>query len=210
MKNHLLYTVGTLMIAATIYPGCNPCEDVSCINGGVCIEGTCECEDGYYGDQCEEYDACYRNPCQNGGSCNSVTTFCDCPGPYTGADCSQLYEDVLEGYWVRVVLSSIDTTVVNDHLMVIRRSGSRFSIENLTNRNGGFTGGISDGEFIVDEGSVYDEDCENDARVTGGEGKIKYSDNGYRFELKVAYYNRDCLGNFCGCLDISTMQFLKI
>lgn len=30
----------------------NPCEDVECKNGGVCLDGNCECSEGYSGDDC--------------------------------------------------------------------------------------------------------------------------------------------------------------
>ncbi len=29
------------------------CKDVTCENGGTCVEGTCDCPDGYAGDTCE-------------------------------------------------------------------------------------------------------------------------------------------------------------
>lgn len=31
----------------------DPCEAVSCLNGGSCIDGTCECIDGYTGSECK-------------------------------------------------------------------------------------------------------------------------------------------------------------
>ena len=33
-----------------------PCKDVECLNGGVCIESTCKCPDGFSGDRCEIED----------------------------------------------------------------------------------------------------------------------------------------------------------
>ena len=30
----------------------DPCETVTCENGGTCIDGTCDCPDGYEGDDC--------------------------------------------------------------------------------------------------------------------------------------------------------------
>ncbi len=30
------------------------CEDVTCFNGGICDDGTCQCEDGYTGSTCED------------------------------------------------------------------------------------------------------------------------------------------------------------
>ncbi len=31
----------------------NPCDNVTCINGGTCVTGTCACPNGYEGVQCE-------------------------------------------------------------------------------------------------------------------------------------------------------------
>lgn len=35
--------------------GCkkDPCKDVSCLNGGVCVDGSCQCELGFEGPNCE-------------------------------------------------------------------------------------------------------------------------------------------------------------
>lgn len=35
----------------------DPCEEVSCQNGGVCMEGTCDCPEGFTGDQCESFES---------------------------------------------------------------------------------------------------------------------------------------------------------
>ncbi|GAB4403236.1 MAG: hypothetical protein OHK0039_02120 [Bacteroidia bacterium] len=31
----------------------DPCKGVACQNGGVCLDGTCDCADGYEGTNCE-------------------------------------------------------------------------------------------------------------------------------------------------------------
>lgn len=33
----------------------NPCKKVECQNGGTCDDGTCQCPDGYEGDECEDF-----------------------------------------------------------------------------------------------------------------------------------------------------------
>lgn len=34
----------------------DPCENVTCLNGGSCDDGSCNCPDGYNGSQCENED----------------------------------------------------------------------------------------------------------------------------------------------------------
>jgi len=52
---------------------------------------TCDCEYGYYGERCEEFDACVNNPCANGGNCSDVIAGlsqeefqCNCLDGYSG------------------------------------------------------------------------------------------------------------------------------
>ncbi|MEZ5046178.1 MAG: hypothetical protein R2831_04230 [Chitinophagaceae bacterium] len=46
-------TIGTF--AAITFVSCNPdpCKDVVCANGGVCVDGGCNCETGYEGTLCD-------------------------------------------------------------------------------------------------------------------------------------------------------------
>ena len=49
-----------------------PCASVTCENGGTCVEGTCECYEGFTGDRCQNQSksllvfslALNFNPCQ--------------------------------------------------------------------------------------------------------------------------------------------------
>lgn len=64
------------------------CENVICLNGGTCDNGTCICINGFSGQLCETApDPCAGITCLNGGTCaNGV---CNCPTGYTGGNCSQ-------------------------------------------------------------------------------------------------------------------------
>lgn len=66
-------------------PPIDLCENITCLNGGVCVDGSCDCPGGYSGPNCEIQDLCYGIICLNGGSC--INGICDCPEGYTGPDC---------------------------------------------------------------------------------------------------------------------------
>lgn len=78
----------------------DPCKTTTCLNGGVCDNGQCDCPPGYSGAECEYYDTCYGVKCQNGGNC--INGQCKCPEGYTGPDCS------LQATPVKIYISRID------------------------------------------------------------------------------------------------------
>ncbi|XP_035685536.1 cartilage intermediate layer protein 2-like [Branchiostoma floridae] len=70
------------------------CASDPCNNGGTCTDRvngyTCDCAEGYEGDNCEtDTDECASGPCNNGGTCtdgvNGYT--CDCAAGYEGDSC---------------------------------------------------------------------------------------------------------------------------
>ena len=53
-NQNLLFFI--LLVAGTFFmPACNKdaCKDVNCGANGICIDGTCECDPGYEGTNCE-------------------------------------------------------------------------------------------------------------------------------------------------------------
>lgn len=68
-------------------PGPNLCEDVEC-GPGDCVEGTCECPDGFSGENCE-IEECFGVGCIN-GVCDPQTETCICNSNYYGEGCDIL------------------------------------------------------------------------------------------------------------------------
>lgn len=54
MKNTAFKFFGVAAIAvAALFSSCaDPCKDVTCLNGGECVEGDCACATGYEGTDC--------------------------------------------------------------------------------------------------------------------------------------------------------------
>ena len=52
--NNLRVSLFTLFaVSFFLFSGCSdPCDEVTCLNDGFCIEGNCNCASGYEGDDC--------------------------------------------------------------------------------------------------------------------------------------------------------------
>lgn len=89
----LKYFILILAAASFFLHSCSdddPCDGIDCLNGGACVEGTCECPDGFSGVRCETEDRCITQniDCLNGGTCEDGT--CDCPEGFTGTRCENI------------------------------------------------------------------------------------------------------------------------
>ena len=73
MKNIKVSILGAFAFAMVLFAGCDdPCKDVTCLNGGTCLEGTCECPTGYEGTDCgTEINAKFT------GTLNMLSSACD-------------------------------------------------------------------------------------------------------------------------------------
>jgi hypothetical protein len=63
------------------------CDDLTCFNGGICLDGICDCPPGYVGFNCQDYDPCEGVVCLNGATCESGS--CICPPGYSGINCEE-------------------------------------------------------------------------------------------------------------------------
>ncbi|XP_063350035.1 delta and Notch-like epidermal growth factor-related receptor [Pelmatolapia mariae] len=94
----------TVKASSCVEPG-SSFSDPQCSGKGKCItqpsESTffCECEDGYTGIFCEEYDACHHRPCRNNGTCTDIRQggegrnfTCTCQPGYEGERCQLLVD----------------------------------------------------------------------------------------------------------------------
>uniref|UniRef100_H2T135 Delta/notch-like EGF repeat containing n=1 Tax=Takifugu rubripes TaxID=31033 RepID=H2T135_TAKRU len=68
----------TVKASTCVEPGLPDLGDLHCSGKGKCVtEPTkssffCECEDGYTGSFCEEFDACHSRPCSHNGTCTDI------------------------------------------------------------------------------------------------------------------------------------------
>lgn len=69
---------------------CDPCRDVSCVNG-TCDQGTCVCETGWTGSNCET-NLCSGINCNHGTCTEGI---CTCESNYTGTYCEEAIEPCL-------------------------------------------------------------------------------------------------------------------
>lgn len=47
-----------LLCLLIVFSACkkDPCDDITCENGGICVEGDCDCPEGFAGNFCESFD----------------------------------------------------------------------------------------------------------------------------------------------------------
>ncbi len=71
----LLLTVGSsILFIASCTP--DPCEDITCLNGGTCDTGECDCPAGFSGINSEIQDLCFGITCEYDGTC--IEGDCEC------------------------------------------------------------------------------------------------------------------------------------
>lgn len=107
----LLYASFCFMILLIVSCS-NPCDDIEC-GPGTCIEGICDCPDGFSGVNCEIQDLCFNVDCGN-GTCDGASGNCVCDDGYEGANCEIRIKDKYLGTWMSTDWSCLSDPFVDD------------------------------------------------------------------------------------------------
>lgn len=96
---HFFYSI--LFLAVLQYACQEPCDEVVCQNGGVCVEGECDCPEGFLGENCEiKIDPCEIKGCVNADTCvvnNQGEAFCFCSEGFEGDKCDSTWSQKYVG-----------------------------------------------------------------------------------------------------------------
>lgn len=146
MKKLSILTAGILMVFSlaivTFYTSCtDPCKDVTCLNAGTCVDGTCNCASGYDGDDCgTEIRAKFKGSWSAGDGCSITGSNAYVVNVSSG---TSILEVKITNVW-NAFANSVNATV----------NGNTISIPNQEPDNDGYTvsgqGTISaDGQSIT-------------------------------------------------------------
>lgn len=95
------FFVSILFISLLQFACTEPCDDVICQNGGTCIEGACDCPDGFIGPNCEvKVDPCEIKQCVNADTCvvnAQGEAVCFCATGFEGERCDSTWSNKYTG-----------------------------------------------------------------------------------------------------------------
>jgi len=98
----LLVILGSLGLTSCVDA---PCAQRDCQNGGVCIDGRCDCPDGFTGVNCElSLDPCQAKACHPTQAVDCVShddeARCVCADGYEGEECRAPWSEKYEGAYL--------------------------------------------------------------------------------------------------------------
>lgn len=163
MKTRIFQILGVAAIASLGLASCDTdsdaCKDVTCENGGTCIDGTCECPEGFGGTDCS-MDYCAAVVCDaTGGTLTPSSTGCDCvcEEGYEGEDCATEERAKFVGSYLAsgtaVCPVSGNGTITNEAMSI---ANSSTSVTKVTISMFGllFTGTVDGSDLTLDQTTI--------------------------------------------------------
>lgn len=93
--NFRLFGIMAALCVAVLFTSCEEECTFECKNGSKCVDGTCDCAEGWTGVDCSTAITMdCDNDCMNDGVCNNGT--CDCADGWTGVDCNTPTASIIE------------------------------------------------------------------------------------------------------------------
>ncbi len=170
MKMRTIHIV-LVLILCLLHSACedDPCRLVSCVNNGICVDGICDCPDGYSGPQCGIKDLCFDVNCING---NCEAGLCNCLDGYGGVDCSRTLAEIFASQYI-----ANSDCLTGDYQVVIEESTSNNSI--IIRNAGNFGANL---EFIGIALSEFEWKMDSNVLDLGNGVQLSYEGNGFRNE----------------------------
>lgn len=184
---HSLYWLMWILTAWFAASGCEDdrCATRSCENGGVCIDGFCDCPPGFTGANCElSLDPCDRKDCDPNQSSNCVSNGedarCICKDGFEGERCTRAWTSkFLRRYEVDEICDGNDQNYFSEIV-----EGPRFkqlTIQNFHNEVSAIESARIVADMVSPKVAKY-----NDQFMTFGEvnGSVNYLSDG---QLALSY-----------------------
>ncbi|MEM6262971.1 MAG: hypothetical protein AAGI38_10720 [Bacteroidota bacterium] len=96
-----------LLLSMCLFPACDQdgCDDLNCQNGGVCVDGSCDCPEGVLGKECEiVLDPCDVKACVAGQTDTCAVgasgARCVCSFGFEGEQCEDSWADKFTGDFI--------------------------------------------------------------------------------------------------------------
>ena len=163
MKNKSFFQILLLSFTLIMITSCkkdDPCDAISCVNGGTCVNGTCDCPEGFTGPDCSNQETPSSIRITN----IKVTKFPSVAGGGAGWD-------LFSGADIYVTMSYNNSTIyTHPSFFQDANSGTDYDFPPSTNLN--ITNPTN--QYVI---SVYDDDGFDTHDFMGGIEFTPYSNN---------------------------------